>query len=101
MIPDVKLRVWWNSIAQDSRFEHIRMYVRASYIDGEPPPNPDQIKGAKLFEALLLTIAAGEESSREIPGPGLTHDLDNPQPTLPEAPKNEPPAQTKKVRKRS
>lgn len=41
-----------------------------------PGLNAEQIRGAQIFKAILLTLADPDEGPSEIPKSGLNHDID-------------------------
>jgi len=75
---DKDLARWWSAACHDDRFSKVLLYVRSEFLDsGTDATSPEGIRGARMFENILLTIADNEETTMRLPGPGLNHDLDN------------------------
>lgn len=70
------LASWWTSVVNDDRFNMVLTCTRAELMEFKP--KQDELAGAEMAIATLMTLAYNEESSREFPSPGLQHDFNPP-----------------------
>jgi hypothetical protein len=65
------LAEWWVSVVHDDRFEMVMTCARAECM--ELSLSQEQMRGAEMMLATLLTLPDSEEVFTELPGPGLVH----------------------------
>ncbi len=65
------LAEWWVSVVHDDRFEMVMTCARAECM--ELSLSQEQMKGAEMMLATLLTLPDNEETFAPYPSPGLQH----------------------------
>ena len=86
-LAEKELASWWNSIVQDSRFDKVLVYARASL--SETNPGHDQLEGVNNFVATLKEMPIPATSSVVFPPSGLIHGGEK-LPVRPEQPNAKP-----------
>jgi hypothetical protein len=87
---------WWIRTTDDPQFAEVLLHARSEFI--ESGPTEAELKGARLYEIILTTLAEAGPSDMPIPSPGLLHHPDEmpPRPSAPEAPPKPQPKQQKR-----
>lgn len=80
-LAEKELATWWNSIVQDSRFDKVLVYARASL--SETNPGKEHLEGVNNFIATMKEMPIAAMPSYTIPASGLIHGGEKP-PVRPE-----------------
>lgn len=70
-LAEKELATWWNSIVQDSRFDKVLVYARASL--SETNPGKEHLEGVNNFIATLKEMPISNTPTYTFPPSGLVH----------------------------